>query len=148
MAEILVYTEQEFKKLGITTRENQSFDLTSDGLVARRVLVYPSDQLGAFEKSEITLPANSTLSVDVNLLSTFTRINYVLNFKDSPLTVSKSLKVQVQNNGGSVTDSVSERLGGPVDVLVAVTDDSIDQFLDLTNNESFALTVTFLKQRI
>jgi hypothetical protein len=104
--------------------------------------------LGSWEFFTVIVPALSSIVADTNLLSSFSRIDYILNFKDDPVTVTKSLKLIVQNNGGSVSDSVSERKGGPISVTVGVSDDSIDAFLDITNNESFDLTLTFLRVRI
>jgi hypothetical protein len=65
--------------------------------------------------------------------------------KDNPTTVTKSLKLTVQNNAGSLKDSVSERLGGPINAAVNVTDDAVDAMIEVTNNEAFDIYVTFLK---
>lgn len=93
----------------------------------------------------LIIPPTSTVVVDTNLLSSFSRIDYVLNFKDDPITITKSLKLVAQNNAGTVSDMVTERMGGNMDIAVNFTDDSVDGFLELTNNESFAVTLTFLR---
>lgn len=105
------------------------------------------DAIG-FIKSEIIIPANTMVVADVNLLSSFSRLDYIMNFKDSPVTVTKSMKVVVQNDSGALTSSVSERMGGAINVLINVTDDSVDAFLEVTNNEAYPLTMTFLKSKI
>ena len=121
----------------------------NDGGIDVRVCITDSanDAL-AFQKFTTTIPASSTTTIDTNLLSSFSRIDYIINFKDNPVTVTKSMKVVVQNNAGTITDSVSERMGGPINVQIANTDDAVDQFLEITNNESFALDVTYLKAKI
>ena len=93
----------------------------------------------------VIVGAGQTVVIDTNLLSSFSRIDYILNFKDSPVTVTKSLKLVVQNNAGTITDTVSERLGGSIDLDVDVTDDAVDAFLEITNNEAYDVTVTFLR---
>ena len=126
--------------------EKDKFCETESGETAVRVCLDDS-QIG-FLKYEITIGANATVVADVNLLTSFSRLDYILNFKDSPVTVTKSLKLAVQNSGGSLTDTVSERLGGAINILINVTDDSVDAFLEITNNESFPLTMTYLKSKI
>lgn len=113
--------------------------------------VYRSSGSGntvSYIKSEIIIPANSTVVADVNLLASFTRLEYIMNFKDSPLTVSKSLKMVGLWNGSVLIDTVSERQGGPLNVSVDLTEDSVDAFLSVQNNESFNLTLTLLKSKI
>ena len=110
-----------------------------------KVGLVPGDSLAFQLFGPVTVPASSTAILDTNLLSTWSRIDYIINFKDSPVTVTKSLKLVAQNNAGTITDMVSERMGGPINVAVAVTDDGVDGFLEVTNNESFDLTVTFLR---
>lgn len=112
---------------------------------AVEVVIGNTTALGYLSFGPITVPASSAMVIDTNLLSTFSRLEYILNFKDSPITVTKSLKLIVQNNAGTLTESVSERLGGSIDVDIDVTDDAIDAFIEVTNNESFDLTVTFLR---
>jgi hypothetical protein len=130
-----------------TTRDNEqrSFRPDSNGDVARNVIIAPGSAGGFTPFGPVIVSASSSLVVDATLLSTFSRLDYILNFKDNPVTVTKSLKLIVQNDAGSLKDSVSERLGGPINVLVDVTDDAVDAFLQITNNEIFDIEVTFLK---
>ena len=93
----------------------------------------------------LVIPASSTVVVDTNLLDDFSRIDYILNFKNDPTTVTRSLKLVVQNSGGNVTDMVSERMGGSIDVNVNVPDDGLDAFLEIVNNEAFDVTINFLR---
>ena len=134
----------------LTDREKAAFiENPVDGGTDKRVAITQviNDAL-AWSKFEVTVSASSTAVIDTNLLSSFSRIDYIINFKDDPVTVTKSLKVVVQNDAGDVSDVVSERMGGRIDVSVDVTDDAVDAFLEITNNESFDLTVTFLKSKI
>lgn len=129
------------------TRDNEQkkFQADTAGNTAVNVIVAPGSAGGYTAFGPITVSASSTLVVDNTLLSTFSRLDYILNFKDNPITVTKSLKLAVQNNAGDLKDSVSERLGGPINVDVDVTDDAVDAMLEITNNESFDIEVTFLK---
>lgn len=95
--------------------------------------------------STLIVDAGQTLVVDVTLLSAFSRIDYIINYKDNPVTVTRSQKLTVQNNAGTITETVSERLGGSIDAPINVTDDSVDCFIEITNNELFDIEVTFLK---
>lgn len=122
-------------------------DVTTQGKLDEVINLLEDNAL-VFSKSTVVIPASTMVVVDTNLISSFSRLDYILNFKDSPVTVTKSLRLAVQNNGGSITDTVSERLGGTIDVLIDVTDDTVDTFLEITNNEAFALTMTFLKSKI
>ena len=73
--------------------------------------------------------------------------DYILNFKDDPITVTKSLRLALQNNAGTLTDIVSERQGGAIDLSVDVTDDGVDAFVEITNSEAYDVTVTFLRAK-
>ena len=55
------------------------------------------------------------------------------------------MKLVAQNNAGNVTDMVSERMGGPINLAVNMTDDAVDAFLEITNNEAFDVEVTYLR---
>jgi hypothetical protein len=103
-----------------------------------------NNSIGFILNGPVTIGPGTTI-VDTTLLSTWSRLDYIINFKDNPITVTKSLKLIAQNNAGTITDSVSERMGGPINVQVSLTDDAIDGFLSITNNEAFNLDVTFLK---
>ena len=121
----------------------------NDGGTNRRVTVMDvRDGALPWTKSEVIVPASSTVVIDTNLLTSFSRLDYILNFKDDPVTVTKSLKLVVQNDSGTLSEIVTERMGGSIDVDVDVTDDAVDAFVEITNNESFDLTVTFLKSKI
>lgn len=121
------------------------FKPTEDAL---RVCLVDAASGAPWTKSEIVIPASSTVTADINLLTSFSRLDYFLNFKDVPTTVTKSLKYVVQNDAGTLTDAVSERMGGSINVSVACSDDGVDQFLEITNNEAFALTLTMNKSAI
>jgi hypothetical protein len=99
----------------------------------------------AWTKSTLTIPANSTVTADVTLLSSFNRIDYILDFVKVSDSSTKSMTLIVQNNAGTVSDSVTNRLGGSINLALNVTQNLVDEFLDVTNNESSALTLTMLK---
>lgn len=131
-----------------STLQNRSYrdDPNDSNLSVQAVTVTNSSEAFVWQRfGPLTIPAGNTAVVDTNLLSAFSRIDYIINFKDSGATVTKSMKLVAQNNAGVLTDSVSERMGGSIDVLVNVTDDAVDAFLEITNNEAFDIEVTFLR---
>jgi hypothetical protein len=125
--------------------DQRSFVPDADGNSARNVVIAPGSAGGYFPFGPITVGAGLTVVIDTTLLSTFSRLDYIINMKDNPTTVTKSLKLTVQNNAGSLKDSVSERLGGPINAAVNVTDDAVDAMIEVTNNEAYDIEVTFLK---
>ena len=135
-----VIKDREFNKF----KENQ-FD---DGVDVRVCITDQANNALPWTKSEVVVPASSTVVIDTTLLSTFSRIDYIINFKDSPVTVTRSFKLVVQNDGGTVSHVISERMGGSIDADIDVTDDAVDAFVEVTNNESFAVTVTYLRAAI
>ena len=83
---------------------------------------------------------------DTVLLANFTRIDYQLTFKDTPVTVTKSLRLVANNNAGTVTTTVSERQGGSINVAVDVDDgDAVNGNLQITNNEAYDIELNFLR---
>lgn len=105
--------------------------LTVNGLIWQRVVV--------------TIPSSSSVIVDNNLLNDFSRIKYFLNFKGLTSSSTKGLDLTVQNNAGAVSDTVATRLGGPLDILTNVTDDSVDMFLEIVNNETESVELSFIR---
>jgi hypothetical protein len=65
-----------------------------------------------WNKFEVVVPASSIVVVDVNLLTSFSRIKYFLNFQGQTSLTTKGLDLTVQNNNGTLSDSVATRLGG------------------------------------
>ena len=131
----------------VKDRENSKFveSPTRPGEAAVEVVIGNESGLGYILFGPIIVGASSTIVVDTNLLSTFSRLDYIINFKDDPITVTKSLKLVSQNDAGTLSNLVSERMGGAIDVEVDVTDDAVDAFLEITNNESYDVTVTYLR---
>jgi hypothetical protein len=129
------------------TRDNEQRKFRADGNgdTAVNVIVAPGSAGGYTAFGPITVGAGLTVVIDTTLLSTFSRLDYIINMKDNPVTVTKSLKLIVQNDAGSLKDSVSERMGGPINAAVDVTDDAVDAMIEVTNNEAFDIYVTFLK---
>lgn len=93
----------------------------------------------------VVIPASSTVIVDNNLLNDFSRLKYIANFKGNTSGETKGLELSVQNNMGTLTETMSVRLGGSLDFNINVTDDSIDMFLEIVNNETEDLTLSFIK---
>jgi hypothetical protein len=143
----------------LNEKNEASFALNNQGKTARRVI--DDDAITVLNQilsalgggsgtvwerfGPLNVPASSTVVVDTNLISSFSRIDYILNLKDDPVTVTRSQNLVVNNNAGTISDQVSNRAGGSIDVSIQVTDDAIDAFLEITNNESFDLTLTFLR---
>lgn len=99
----------------------------------------------AWQRFTVNIPANSTTVIDNNLLNDFSRINYIINFKGMTSNSTKGFELAVQNNNGSLSDTLSVRLGGPLQVFANVTDDSVDMFLEIQNDESEVVTVSFIR---
>lgn len=144
-----------FKYDSDNERDNQqrSFKPDSNGDAARNIcgsqLQDLVDLLTAnnliWTKTVVVIPANTTVVVDNNLLNDFSRIKYFLNFKGVSTSSTKGYDLTVQNNAGTVTDTLSTRLGGPLSLNINVTDDSVDMFLEIANNESEDLTLSYIK---
>jgi hypothetical protein len=149
MAEIEVgeYQTADRRNLFVDSEDNKIYRRVRDAS-AIEILTSILDQLTAtgniWTKTTLVIPPSTTQTIDVTLISTFSRIDYIVNFKN-PSDVTKSMKIVVQNDAGNISDVVSERMGGALDVLLNVTDDSVDTFLEITNNELTALTITFLR---
>lgn len=129
----------------VTNKTYQRVRDNSSLLELQNIVTLLSPNGLAWTRSVVSIPANSTVTVDVTLLSSFSRIDYILDFLKVSDNSTKSLSLVVQNNAGTISDSVSNRLGGSINLAVNVTQNLVDEFLDVTNNEASALTLTFLK---
>lgn len=129
----------------VTSKTYQRVRDNSSLLELQTIVALLSPNGLAWTRSVVSIPANSTVTVDVTLLSSFSRIDYILDFLKVSDNSTKSLSLVVQNNAGTISDSVSNRLGGSINLAVNVTQNLVDEFLDVTNNEASALTLTFLK---
>ena len=135
----------EYESSNTKDNEQRKFQPDNDGNTAVNVIIAPGSAGGFTPFGPITISASQTLVIDTTLLSSFSRLDYIINFKDNPVTVTKSLKLVVQNNAGTLRETRSERLGGPINTTIDVTDDAIDAMISITNNEAFDIEVTFLK---
>lgn len=138
---------------GRNVSEDKKFVADGDGNTAVNIFGEQLTQIIAlltannllWTKTEVVIPAGATVVVDNNLLVDFSRIKYFLNFKNDVTLETLGLDLTVQNNAGTITETVATRLGGPLSIIRNVTDDSVDMFLEITNNETDSVTLTFIK---
>lgn len=98
-----------------------------------------------WERDVDTIPAGGTLVVDKISLNDFSRIKYLMSFKDASTNSTKGFDLNVQNNNGVLTESVNNILGASLNILTNVTDDGVDMSLEITNNELNNIELSFLR---
>lgn len=79
-----------------------------------------------------TIDPSTTETIDVRELATFNRLDYIINFRN-PSGTTQSLKLVVQNNAGSITSVISERMGGVVGVSLNPQVVGSDMVLEVVN---------------
>ncbi len=107
----------------------------------------PQGPAGAeyWDKFTDSITSSNTLTVDTVLLSSFTRIKYFITVKGLTSGNTKGLDLTVQNDAGTLTETVTHRLGSLANISVNITDDATDMFLDINNNSVENVQVTILR---
>jgi hypothetical protein len=96
-------------------------------------------------KKTITIDPSSTIIVDIIPIADFSRIKYFITYLGLLTGSSKGLDLVVQNDNGNVTNSVSSRLGGNLNISTNVSTDGVDMSLEVINGETEGLNLTFIK---
>ena len=99
----------------------------------------------AWTKLTVNIDASQTLVIDVKLLNSFTRAEYIITGLGLSSNNSKSLQLSVGNDNGNLSDSVSSRLGTDPNFGVNVSKDSTDMFVEVENATLETITLTILK---
>lgn len=94
-------------------------------------------------RHEETIPANSTVIVDAELLSQFDNIEY--SFVVKKLNSSKSLKMLVLRTDLILKDQVYSRIGDSINIELNTISNGIDYSLEVKNNESVSVGLVFHK---
>lgn len=91
------------------------------------------------------IPAGQTLDLDTLDFSTFSTIDYILSFKNSDETLTKSLRLFARKSAlGNVEESVSARLGAlALEISTAVEGSTLK--LKVKNNELFTINASFAR---
>lgn len=99
-----------------------------------------------FSSHEATVPANSTLIVDSELLTHFENIEYTFKIKKN--LDSRSLKLSVHKSDVNVKDQVYAKTGDPINIEMNTLSDGSEYSLEIVNNESVSVGLVFLKMLI
>jgi hypothetical protein len=98
-----------------------------------------------FEKTEDIINSGNTNTIDTDLKTSFTRIKYFITAKGLTSGESKGLDLTVQNDAGTITETVTHRLGGLSGVFFNIVDNATDIDLDVQNTTLEDIQVTVLK---
>ena len=95
-----------------------------------------------------TIPASSTKTVDMLLLTTFGFLEYGISFINPVNNRRKMLKMAVNNDDGEILEQRYGLEGRNFDVEVNTTSTATHYELKITNNESFALDIKFARLKL
>lgn len=141
-----IYVQENFRRL----------KLYLDSLIEQGILGVPGNNIQNinvggnnvetfWEDGSVTIPSSGTLIVDTVPLTSLNRAKYFLNFKGVTTSSTKGLDLTIQNNNGALTEVVTHKLGEALDVFVNVGDNGVDMGIEIVNNESESLNLSFIK---
>lgn len=89
--------------------------------------------------------ASSTKTIDTVPLTDFRRIDYSVALSNDSEGKTRSFDLTVINEGGTLTESVKDKLGKNINYAVNVSVNGGNLELDITNNEIFNIDVDYTK---
>ena len=105
-----------------------------------------SPERSQWEKLAKTVPAASTIVVDVLPLASFKLAKFVVQMQNVPNNKYKSLEILASRRGASqVNDSVYAKVGDSINVSLNVLVSGSDVQLQAVNAESFDVDLTVTK---
>lgn len=99
--------------------------------------LYRSD---IWKKNERSLPASTSTVVSETNKENFLRGEFIIVFDSSTLG-AKSLKLSVNNNDDTLTETIYSKLGASIDIEIATQINGSNVELICTNNESHDVTL-------
>lgn len=95
-----------------------------------------------------TIPATSVKVVDRVALSSFTRLEYIVEMRDTTSNKTKGFKFSVQNDETDLSDVLTAKVGNEINIEIYAKVNGSDCEIELTNNESFDLAVSFARLKL
>lgn len=87
----------------------------------------------------------NTTDVDGLPLATFRAVKYIINIFNDAESASKTMELLINNENGSLSDSIFGKIGSIIDVEVDVVVSGSDMRIRVTNNETYNLGVTIAR---
>ena len=99
-------------------------------------------------KKEETVLATSSKVVDLLALSSFSKLEYIVEYRDTTSSKTKTLKMAVTNGDTEVCDSVYAKQGDPMDIAITARRTASNFELEITNNEAFDIDLSFARLKL
>lgn len=97
---------------------------------------------------EQNIPATSTKVVDTLPLSNFKTLKYFVIFFNSTNDITKEMEVTVKKSGSTVDSVVGNRVGVGMDLEVNPDVSGLNFEMNVVNNESFNIDMSFARMTI
>lgn len=96
---------------------------------------------------KITTNANASTStiVDQIAITDFSTIKYIIDIEDTVNNKTRSMEMVINNENGSLTESVFARIGEGIDFSISPVNNSGTMELTITNNEVNGLAVNLAR---
>ena len=108
-------------------------------------LIITAFSSAVWRRIPVTVAASATETIDVRAFSTFKATKYIISACNDANTVYRTFEILATKSGTDVKNNKSGSSGDALDLDTSVLKSGSDVLLSLTNNESFAVTVTVYK---
>lgn len=123
----------------------QDLDQRSSGGTSGDDITNIFNALSIWVKITTNADASTSTIIDQVDVSQFSTLKYVIDVQDTVNNKTKSMEMIINNENGSLKESVFGRIGNGIDFSINTVNNSGTMELTITNNEAIGLSVSAAK---
>lgn len=101
--------------------------------------------VGSWNKLSDTVPALASKNIDSVDLADFNSLDYIITIFNDTENVARRFQVSAIREGGTIKDEIFGRMGSLSNILVNVDTSGSVANIEIVNNNSYELSVSFAK---
>lgn len=123
----------------------QDLDQRADDNSSADTITNVFNSISVWRRLNTNANALSSTIIDQVAINDFSTIKYILSIEDTVNNKTRSMEIIINNENGSLTDSVPVRIGSGIDFSISSVNNSGTMELTITNNEANGLAITAAK---
>lgn len=136
------YIREAFRRIRILLQE---LDTASDNSTSSGDVLNIINSVSVWKKITTNANASSSTIVDQVAITDFSTIKYIIDIQDTINNKTRSMEMIINNENGSIKESVFGRIGSGIDFSISPVNNSGTMELTITNNEVNGLSVSLAR---
>tara|TARA_R110002012_G_scaffold168596_1_gene332131 strand:- start:139 stop:603 length:465 start_codon:yes stop_codon:yes gene_type:complete len=123
----------------------QDLDVRADSTSTSGDVTNIVNALSVWKKINTNANASSTTIVDQISITDFSTLEYTISIEDTVNNKTRSMKMMINNQNGSLKENVFGKIGGGIDFSISSVNNLGTMELTITNNEANGLAVNMAR---